>query len=112
MKELDALSLAISDAYISLLNSRNGNNKFTHRGVSWEIERLTLADGIQMNVYAAAKDSGVEDVIALAHKKLQMLFNLEGRNYTLTSLGIQVIEMLNTKAINRYLSNKSSREIH
>jgi len=95
-----------------MLKKINGNNQFTHRGVSWEIERDALSDAIQMNVYSAAKDSGVENTIALAHKNLQKLINLEGRDYTLTGLGFQFIEILNTNAINRYLSNTSFRKIH
>lgn len=101
MEQLQRLAETIADTYIRDRIREHGDNKFTHEGKTGEISRELLASGLVDNCVYAAKRNGKVDYEREAYAMLMEMISLDGREYQVTSHGLNVIDNMHRIAVRK-----------
>lgn len=102
MEQLQRLADEIAETYISNLVKETGINIIEHNGVRGDVVKTLLASGLVDNAVSAAKNLvATSSYESEAYKMLMNLICLDGRNRTITPHGIEVINLMNRKALSK-----------
>lgn len=101
MEQLQRLAETIAETYIRDLKRNNGTNEVFVDGFSGKVEPHLLASGLVDNIIHYAKGKYGEAYDLHAYKHMADLICLDGREYNMTQLGIDVINMLTTNSLKK-----------
>ncbi|WP_105577248.1 hypothetical protein [Cronobacter sakazakii] len=101
MEQLQRLAETIAETYIRELIREHGNAQFTHNGKTGEVRRELLASGLVDNCVYAARSSGKVNYEREAYTMLMEMISLDGREYQVTSHGLNVIESMHRIALKK-----------
>jgi len=101
MNQLQRLAETIAETYIRDRIREHGNAQFTHSGRTGEVRRELLASGLVDTCVYAARISCRADYEREAYTMLMEMISLDGREYQVTNHGMNIIENMHRKALDK-----------